>query len=90
MPRPQFMIIASDGVWDMVSNQYAVNFIKARLNEEHFGAKSLVLYAYKKGQMDNITAMVILFKNGKYHIKSYSSRTRHSTTKTHYDDGIFE
>lgn len=75
------MIIASDGVWDMVSNQFAVNFIKARLNEKHFGAKSLVILAYRKGQMDNITAMVILFKNGKYQIRSYNSNTYHSTTK---------
>lgn len=75
------MIIASDGLWDMMSNQYAVDYVKSRLTEPHFGAKSLVSLAYNKNQLDNITVMIILFKDGRYEFGSSSTSYSHSTTK---------
>lgn len=57
--KPQFMILATDGLWDIFTNEEAVAFIKARLHEQFFGAKSLVLEAYKQGSFDNITVMVV-------------------------------
>ncbi|XP_051963485.1 protein phosphatase, Mg2+/Mn2+ dependent, 1Lb [Xyrauchen texanus] len=60
--RPQFMILASDGLWDAFSNEEAVHFIKQRLNEPHFGAKSIVLQSFNRGCPDNITVMVVKFK----------------------------
>lgn len=57
--RPQFLILASDGLWDIFSNEEAVNFIKQKLGEQYFGAKSLTLQAYYKGSLDNITVVVI-------------------------------
>ncbi|KAI5743907.1 protein phosphatase 1L [Diaphorina citri] len=61
--KPQFLILASDGLWDIFSNEEAVNFIKQRLGEELFGAKSLTLQAYYKGSLDNITVIVINLMN---------------------------
>uniref|UniRef100_A0A8D8RUH1 Protein phosphatase 1L n=1 Tax=Cacopsylla melanoneura TaxID=428564 RepID=A0A8D8RUH1_9HEMI len=61
--KPQFLILASDGLWDIFSNEEAVNFIKQRLGEELFGAKSLTLQAYYKGSLDNITVVVINLTN---------------------------
>jgi len=55
------MIIASDGLWDAFSNEEAVNYIKDRLDEPHFGAKSIVLQAYYRGSLDNVTVMIVNF-----------------------------
>ncbi|KTG00212.1 hypothetical protein cypCar_00021871 [Cyprinus carpio] len=57
--QPQFMILASDGLWDAFSSEEAVHFIKERLDEPHFGAKSIVLQAFSRGCPDNITVMVV-------------------------------
>ncbi len=59
--KPKFMILATDGLWDAFSNEEAVEFIKERLDEPHFGAKSIVLQAYYRGSLDNITVMVVHF-----------------------------
>ncbi|KAL7851543.1 hypothetical protein AOLI_G00218990 [Acnodon oligacanthus] len=60
--QPEFMILASDGLWDAFSNEEAVRFIKERLDEPHFGAKSIVLQSFYRGCPDNITVMVVKFK----------------------------
>ncbi|XP_070538635.1 protein phosphatase 1L-like [Ptychodera flava] len=63
--KPQFLILATDGLWDAFTNEEAVMFIKERLDEPHFGAKSLVLQAYYRGSPDNITVMVVNFNHKK-------------------------
>ena len=60
--QPEFMILASDGLWDAFSNEEAVRFVRQRLNEPHFGAKSIVLQSFYRGCPDNITVMVVKFK----------------------------
>ena len=60
--EPKFMILATDGLWDAFSNEEAVSFIKERLDEPHYGAKSIVLQAYYRGSLDNITVMVVNFE----------------------------
>ncbi|KAG5877387.1 hypothetical protein JTB14_027998 [Gonioctena quinquepunctata] len=60
--RPRFLILASDGLWDTFSNEEAVSFIKERLNEPDYGAKSLTLQSYYRGSLDNITVIIINFK----------------------------
>lgn len=57
--RPQFLVLASDGLWDAFSNEEAVAFIRDRLAEPHHGAKSITLQAYYRGSLDNITVLVI-------------------------------
>ncbi|XP_072180226.1 protein phosphatase 1L-like [Diadema setosum] len=59
---PQFLILATDGLWDTFTNEEAVQYVKERLGEPHFGAKSLVLQAFYRGSMDNISVMVINFR----------------------------
>lgn len=70
--QPYFMILASDGLWDVFSNQEAVDFVKGHLNEPFFGAKSLVLQAYYKGSLDNISVVVVNFSSDG--ISRYSSK----------------
>ncbi|XP_046676999.1 protein phosphatase 1L-like [Homalodisca vitripennis] len=57
--KPQFLVLASDGLWDTFTNEEAVSFIKERLGEPHFGAKSITLQSYYRGSLDNITVIVI-------------------------------
>ena len=61
--RPQFLILASDGLWDAFSNDEACTYIREHLDEPHYGAKSIVLQAYYRGSLDNITVMVINLAN---------------------------
>lgn len=70
--KPQFIILASDGLWDTFTNEEACAFIKDHLHEPHFGAKSIVIQSYNRGSVDNITVIVVLFKDGKLQVGSSS------------------
>lgn len=59
--QPKFIILATDGLWDCFTNEEAVDYIKERLDEPHFGAKSIILQAYYKGSLDNITVIIVKF-----------------------------
>jgi serine/threonine protein phosphatase PrpC len=58
----KFMIFACDGLWDVISNQDAVDYINELSNNNFKGnyAKELATCAYKKGSLDNITVIVYL------------------------------
>lgn len=68
--KPRFLILASDGLWDTFSNEEACSFIQEHLKESDFGAKSLAMESYKRGSVDNITVLIIAFKNDVYRIAS--------------------
>lgn len=70
--NPLFVILASDGLWDTFTNEEAVNFIKERINEPDYGAKSLTLQSYYRGSLDNITVIIINFKDNVF--SSYTSK----------------
>ena len=59
--NPLFMILATDGLWDVFSNTEAVRFVHNHLNENDYGAKSLANEAYSKGSLDNISVIVVNF-----------------------------
>ncbi|XP_060533174.1 protein phosphatase 1L [Cylas formicarius] len=61
--KPQFLILASDGLWDTFSNEEAVHFVREHLNEPDYGVKSLTLQSFYRGSLDNITVIVINFKD---------------------------
>lgn len=56
-PGDQFLILASDGLWDVFSNERACD-------EARKGAKSLVFHAYTQGSSDNITALIVHLQGG--------------------------
>ncbi|XP_060666939.1 protein phosphatase 1L [Drosophila nasuta] len=66
--KPRFLILASDGLWDTFSNEEACSFVQEHLKEPDFGAKSLAMESYKRGSVDNITVLIIAFKNDVYRI----------------------
>ncbi len=65
----QFMIIGCDGLWDVIDNQEAVNFIVSncydeennRINKKNNIARMLADLALKKNSSDNITIIVVFF-----------------------------
>jgi serine/threonine protein phosphatase PrpC len=63
LPTDKFMILACDGLWDVISNQDAIDFIiSLMINKSKCNyAKELAEYAYKKGSLDNITVIINLF-----------------------------
>ncbi len=59
----KFVIFACDGLWDVMTNQDAVDLVNDLLMNKKFKgnyAKELAETAYKKGSLDNITAVVYL------------------------------
>ncbi|CAO1356927.1 unnamed protein product [Diamesa tonsa] len=59
--KPKFIILASDGIFDVFSSQDAVDFVSQHSKEFHYGAKSLVKKALARKSGDNLTAIVIKF-----------------------------
>jgi serine/threonine protein phosphatase PrpC len=59
----KFIILACDGLWDVLSNQEAVDYINNILVNTKFKgnyAKELSEYAYHKGSLDNITVLIYI------------------------------
>ena len=64
----EFMIMASDGLWDMMSNQEAVNFARHQLSvhkNADLAAQKLVQKAMARGSHDNTTALICVFQTVK-------------------------
>lgn len=61
----EFLIIGSDGIWDVFRNQNAVDFVRRRLQEHNDVkrcCKEMVEEAMKRGAMDNLTVVVVCFQ----------------------------
>ncbi|XP_054168544.1 protein phosphatase 1L-like [Oppia nitens] len=68
--QPKFMILATDGLWDTFTNEEAVAFAKESLikvkqsnttHTAHEVAKNLVFESYRRGSLDNITVIFVVF-----------------------------
>ena len=57
----KFIIFACDGLWDVISNNKAVDFVNKLMNKKYTGniAKQLAEYAIKKGSYDNVTVSIL-------------------------------
>lgn len=69
--KDKFIILACDGLWDVLNSQDAVNFIlylcydkstNKMLNQNVNIAKQLAEFAIKKGSTDNITVIIIFLR----------------------------
>jgi serine/threonine protein phosphatase PrpC len=58
--KDKFVILACDGLWDVVNNQDAVDFVQDLLNKNFKGnfSKMLCEYALAKGSMDNVSIII--------------------------------
>ncbi|KAL7104142.1 hypothetical protein ACP275_08G225400 [Erythranthe tilingii] len=60
----EFLIIGCDGLWDVMSSQYAVTIVRKELmvhNDPHKCSKELVREALKRNTCDNLTVVVVCF-----------------------------
>jgi len=62
--KDKFLIVACDGLWDALSNQSAVEFIRDLQFKNFNGnyAKELANYGLNNGSQDNITVIVYFFE----------------------------
>ncbi|GJN39234.1 hypothetical protein PR202_gb28339 [Eleusine coracana subsp. coracana] len=56
----EFLILASDGLWDVVTNEEAVAMVRPIIDSEQ-AAKKLLQEASQRGSADNITCVVVRF-----------------------------
>lgn len=59
--KDKYIIFACDGLWDVVSNTDAVNFVNFLIDKKFTGniAKKLAEYAITKGSYDNVTVSIL-------------------------------
>ena len=55
----QFLILASDGLWDVLSNERAVEIVSSIYPDTKTASFVLVQTAFEMGSSDNITALVV-------------------------------
>jgi protein phosphatase 1L len=58
--KSQFMVLACDGVWDVISDEEAVSIV-APIPDIELASKRLRDEAFQRGSTDNISVMVIRF-----------------------------
>ena len=57
-----FVVLASDGVWSVLSNGAVLDKVATTVKHVDFGPQRLVSEAYEAGSDDNITALVVYLK----------------------------
>jgi serine/threonine protein phosphatase PrpC len=57
-PNDQFFLIATDGLWDVMDSQQAVDLIR-KCPDKYTASEVLVQKAVKLGTRDNVTALVV-------------------------------
>lgn len=63
-PQHDFVILASDGLWDVVDNAYACELVRTTVRVADMAAKRLALKAIELGSDDNISVIVAFLRNG--------------------------
>jgi len=64
-PADKYLILACDGVWDILTDQMAAN-IAGRARTAGQAATALLKASYEKGSMDNITVVVVDLKHARW------------------------
>ncbi|KAF8055592.1 SEC13B [Scenedesmus sp. PABB004] len=55
----QFVVLGSDGLWDVISDAEAVGLVRDTVKDAGLAAKRLVQEALARGSADNVTAVVL-------------------------------
>uniref|UniRef100_A0A7N0V256 Protein-serine/threonine phosphatase n=1 Tax=Kalanchoe fedtschenkoi TaxID=63787 RepID=A0A7N0V256_KALFE len=61
-PGDEYLVVASDGLWDVISNDEVVRIIKDTVKEPGMCSKRLATEAAERGSMDNITVIVVFLR----------------------------
>jgi len=62
LPAHEFMILACDGLWDVLSSQQAVNYVRRRLfvhGDVQRASQDLIKKALEYGSVDNVSAVIV-------------------------------
>jgi len=59
-PSDNFIVLGCDGLWDVFSNQAAINFVSQNIHHNNI-AKLLAQEAINKGSTDNVTTIIYPF-----------------------------
>jgi protein phosphatase 2C family protein 2/3 len=62
-PLMEFAVVACDGLWDVLTSQQVVNFVRRRLlahSDAARAARELVSKALEVGSLDNVSAIVVM------------------------------
>ena len=60
-PTDLFVVLACDGVWDVISDQQAVDLVLEHWGDPAAAASTVVRTALSSGSGDNVTAQVVMF-----------------------------
>lgn len=92
----EFVVLATDGVWDVLSNQEVINIV-ASSRKRSMAAKILVKYAvrawrskYPGSKIDDCAVVCLFLKNQTLLVRSYSEVSRVTTNHTELAEGISE
>ena len=55
----KFVILACDGIWDVLTNEKAVSVVAKAIKDKQDAAKALVRASFLNGSTDNMTAVVV-------------------------------
>ncbi|XP_010922663.1 protein kinase and PP2C-like domain-containing protein isoform X1 [Elaeis guineensis] len=58
----EFLVMASDGLWDVLSNEDVISIIKDTVKEPAMCSKRLATEAVERGSKDNITVIVVFLR----------------------------
>lgn len=58
----EYLVMASDGLWDVISNQEVVSIIRDTVKEPSMCSKRLATEASQRGSKDNITVIVVFLR----------------------------
>jgi len=58
MPEDRFMVMASDGLWDVVSDEEVLSIVQS-CEDKFQASEQLINHAIKTGSQDNISVLVI-------------------------------
>lgn len=62
LAKDEFLVMASDGLWDVVSNEEVVSIIRDTVKEPAMCSKRLATEAAERGSKDNITVIVVFLR----------------------------
>lgn len=62
LAEDEFLVMASDGLWDVMSSLDVINIIKDTVKEAGMCSKRLATEAVERGSKDNITVVVVFLR----------------------------
>ncbi|XP_064957687.1 probable protein phosphatase 2C 52 isoform X2 [Musa acuminata AAA Group] len=68
----EILVLASDGLWDVVANEDAVSLVRVE-EEPEAAARKLTETAFSRGSADNITCIVVRFHHDKFDVDQFPS-----------------